>query len=130
MSLIDMDPKHRLILESIQEFLDSAKNDEEKDRIKSSITMYFKAIVESCDFYIYNKILKVPDNHKERFDYLRKYDFELKDDVYGLFQIYRKTYSQKVDVADLVIIKNGTKKILEKLGIDKSLKEMAKEKGD
>ena len=123
-----MDPKHKLILETIEEFFESAKDAEEKDRIKSSITLYFKAIVEACDFFIYNKILKVPENHKERFDYLKKYDYDLKEELFNLFSIYRKTYSQIVDIADLVIIKNGAKKIFKKLEIDKALKELAKEK--
>ena len=125
-----MDKKHILILETIKEFLESAEEDESRDRIKSSITMYFKAIVEACDFYIYNKILKIPENHKERFDYLKKYDFELNEEIYSLFKIYRKTYSQKVDIADLVIVKNGAKKIIEKLKIDKAIKQMAEEKRD
>jgi len=125
-----MDAKTRIILGSIQEFLETAKDAEGKNRLKSSITMYFKVIAEACDFFIYSKILKVPDNHKERFDYLRKYDYELNEEVYTLFNIYRKTYSQKVDAADLVIIKNGAEKILKRLGISEALKQMAKEKRD
>ena len=125
-----MDAKTKILISSIQEFLETAKDSEEKNRLKSSVTMYFKTIVEACDFFIYNKLLKVPDNHKERFEYLKKFDYELNEEVYSLFNIYRKTYSQKVDVADLVIIKNGTEKILRKLGIDQALKQMAKEKRD
>lgn len=125
-----MDDKHRLIIESIKEFLDTAEDSEEKGRLKSSVTMYFKAIVEACDLFIYSKLLKVPGNHMERFDYLKKFDYDLNEEVYGLFNIYRKTYSQKVDVADLVIIKNGTKKILDKLGISETLAKLAKEKRD
>jgi len=125
-----MDDKTKIIVESVQEFLETAKDAEQKGRLKSSIMMYFKAAVEACDFFIYNKILKVPDNHKERFDYLKKFDYELNEEVYSLFSIYRKTYSQKVDAADLVIMKNGTEKIFKKVGIYKTLNQMAKEKRD
>jgi len=125
-----MEAKHKLILETIQEFIDSAKDAEEKDRLKSSITMYFKAIVEACDLFIYDKILKIPQNHKERFDYLKDHNPELNREVFQLFKIYRKTYSQIVDIADLVIIKNGAKKIFEKLEINKALDEISKEKRD
>jgi len=125
-----MDDKARVIIGSIKEFLETAKDSEEKNRLKSSVTMYFKAIAEACDFFIYSKVLKVPDNHKERFTYLKKFDYELNEEVYTLFNIYRKTYSQMVDVADLVIIKNGTEKILKKLGIYKTLNQMAREKRD
>jgi len=123
-----MDAKTKLIIESIHEFLETARDSEEKNRLKSSVTMYFKAIVEACDFFIYNKILKVPDNHKDRFEHLKKFDYELNEDVHLLFNIYRKTYSQQVDIADLVIVKSGTKKILKKLGIDKTLNQMAEER--
>ena len=125
-----MDAKTKIILGSVQEFLDTAKDAEEKNRLKSSVTMYFKAIVEACDFFIYNKILKVPDNHQDRFLYLKKFDYGLNEEVHNLFSIYRKTYSQKVDVADLIIIKNGTEKILKKLGIYKTLNQLAEEKRD
>ena len=125
-----MDAKDKVIIESIKEFLETAKDAEKKDRLRSSVTMYFKAVVEACDFFIYNKILKIPANHKERFDYLKKFDYELNEEIYNLFKIYRKTYSQKIDVADLVIIKNGTKKILKKIGIYKTFDQMAKEKRD
>tara|TARA_Y100000310_G_C20591248_1_gene768126 strand:+ start:1038 stop:1415 length:378 start_codon:yes stop_codon:yes gene_type:complete len=125
-----MDAKTKIIIGSVQEFLETAKDAEKKNRLKSSVTMYFKAIVEACDFFIYSKILKVPDNHKDRFEHLKKFDYELNEEVHNLFNIYRKTYSQKVDVADLVIIKNGTEKILKKLGIYKTLNQMAEEKRD
>ena len=125
-----MDAKTKIILGSVQEFLDTAKDAEEKNRLKSSVTMYFKAIVEACDFFIYNKILKVPDNHQDRFLYLKKFDYGLNEEVHNLFSIYKKTYSQKVDVADLIIIKNGTEKILKKLGIYKTLNQLAEEKRD
>ena len=130
MSIIDMDPKHKLILESINEFLDTARDSEKKNRLKSAITMFFKAIVEAADLHIYKKILKVPENHKERFDILKKYDYELNQEIHSLFNIYRKTYSQEVDITDLVIIKNGTKKILKKLEIDKTLAKISEEKRD
>jgi hypothetical protein len=125
-----MDAKTKIIIGSVQEFLETAKDAEEKNRLKSSVTMYFKAIVEDCDFFIYSKILKVPDNHQDRFEHLKKFDYELNEEVHNLFNIYRKTYSQKVDIADLVIIKNGTEKILKKLGIYKTLNQMAEEKRD
>ena len=125
-----MDNRARLIIGSIKEFLETAADAKEKNRLKSSITMYFKAIAEACDFFIYSKVLKVPDNHKERFAYLKKLDYSLNEEAHTLFNIYRKTYSQMVDVADMVIIKNGTEKILKKLGIYKTLNQMAREKRD
>ena len=40
-----MDEQKRLIIAALAEFLESAKEDEEKGRIKSAITMYFKTTI-------------------------------------------------------------------------------------
>lgn len=117
MSIDDMDEQKKVLIEGLVEFLESAKEDEAKNRVKSAITMYFKTLVESCDFLIFNKILKVPSNHNERFRILEKYFPEIYKEADYLFNIYRKTYSKKVDKEDMVRVKNGTLGIIKKTGI-------------
>jgi hypothetical protein len=58
--------KNELLRARVKEFLESAKDDESKQRINAATTMYFKTIAEMCDFLLYNEILKVPNNHTER----------------------------------------------------------------
>ena len=122
-----MDEQKKVLIESLMEFLESAHDDESKGRVKSAITMYFKTIVESCDFLIFDKILKVPSNHNERFRVLEKYFPEIYKDVDYLFGIYRKTYSKKVDKEDLTQVKDGTNKIIEKTEIGRYISELSKE---
>lgn len=116
-----MDTQNELLISTLNEFLESAKEDEAKNRIKSAITMYFKTLVESCDFLIYNQILKVPHNHKDRFELLEKFFPEIYEEVSSLFKIYRKTYSQNVEKEDLEKVKNGCLKIISKTELAKYL---------
>ena len=125
-SIIDMEQKD-IIIKTITEFLESAKDDEAKQRTRSAITMYFKVIVETCDLMIYNQILKIPFSHKNRFELLERFFPDISKEVSYLFKIYRKTYSQKVEKEDLEKVKNGCFKIFEKAGIDKDLPKPLKE---
>jgi len=120
MSTNDMDQKE-LILESIKEFIESAEQDEKNQRLRSAVTMYFKAITEICDFIIFNKILKTSKNHTERYELLERFFPEIYNITSPLFKIYRKTYSQKVSKEDLIEMKNATKQILNKAEINKYL---------
>ncbi len=73
------------IIAALKEFLSSAKEDETKGRLRSAITMYFKTIVDSCDFLIYDQILKIPENHADRYAALQKYFPE----IYKLTSIHK-----------------------------------------
>ncbi|MBI5073229.1 hypothetical protein HZA99_05420 [Candidatus Woesearchaeota archaeon] len=105
--------KKELLKARITEFLEAAKDDEQKKRINAATTMYFKALVEVCDYLLYNKILKLPENHTERYQMLEKFFPELYKITSPLFRIYRKTYSQVIEEGDLGEIKNGIKKVME-----------------
>src|SRR3989344_2962800 len=122
-----MDEQKRLIISALAEFLESAQEDESKKRIKSAITMYFKTLVEGCDFLIYSQLLKMPSNHSDRFVILEKFFPEIYSELSPLFKIYRKTYSQKVRSEDLIKVKNGTINLIKKTEIDKYLQELSKE---
>ena len=122
-----MDEQKRLIISALAEFLESAGEDEKKGRIKSAITMYFKTLVEGCDFLIYHQLLKTPANHTDRFKLLERFFPEVYSEVSPLFKIYRKTYSQKVEKEDLEKVKNGTIRLIKKTEIDKHLQELSKE---
>lgn len=110
--------KKDLIINTLKEYLESAKDDEAKGRIRSAITMYFKTLVETCDFLIYAKILKLPFNHKNRFELLEKFFPEIYEISSPLFKIYRKTYSQEVRKEDLENVKKGTFEIIKKSKIN------------
>ncbi|MDP7141040.1 MAG: hypothetical protein QF362_03965 [Candidatus Woesearchaeota archaeon] len=122
-----MDEQKRIIIEALTEFLASAKEDENKDRIKSAITMYFKVIVECCDFLIHSQILKVPYNHKERFELLERFFPEIYPKVSSLFKVYRKTYSMIVKKEDLEVIKGGCHQVLKEAKIEEHLPKNIKE---
>ena len=121
-----MDEKSKIIMSTIAEYLESAKDDEQKGRINAAVIMYFKALVELCDFIIYSQILKLPSNHTERFEMLMRFFPNIYKEVSPLFKIYRKTYSQKTVKEELEKVKDGTNKIIKETEIDKHLQEFSK----
>lgn len=124
-----MDEQKKIIISTISEFLESAKEDEEKKRIKSALTMYFKVIAELSDFLIYDQILKVPSNHTERYDLLKQFFPEIFKRTSPLFRIYRKTYSQVVEKYDLEKVKNEALKLIKETEVGKHLQEVSEERG-
>jgi len=112
----------KTLLQGVNEFLESAQNEEEAGRMKSAITLYFKAMVECIDFLIYKQILNVPHNHRQRFRHLKKFFPEMYDRFEIAFKIYRRTYSQKVLKEDLEAVKNGAYFVIEKAKVSRYLK--------
>ena len=60
------------LIDNINEFLESAKDNFKKNRYNATVLDFFKAIVIICDFLIYKEIKLLPKNHKERFSLLKK----------------------------------------------------------
>ena len=119
--------KKELLKARIKEFLDAARDDEQKKRINAATTMYFKALVEVCDYLLYNKTLKLPENHTERYQMLEKFFPEFYRITSPLFRIYRKTYSQIIEEKDLEEIKDGIKKIMESPEVQREMQTTSKE---
>jgi len=103
------------LLENAQEFLESAIEDLNKNRLNVSASDYFKAIVIFCDYLIYKEIKRFPKNHNDRFNLLNIYFKEIYKDVSYLFEIYIKSYNLKIkkeDVLKLEKYANELKKII------------------
>ena len=118
--------KKELLKARIDEFLDAAKDDEQKKRINAAVTMYFKALVEVCNYLLYNKILKLPEHHTEIYQMLEKFFPELYKIVSPLFKVYRKTYSGIIEEKDLGELKDGIKKVMESPEVQKELQDFVK----
>ena len=97
----------------IDEYIQAAIEDEERARKRAATIMYFKAIGTICDYIIYSKLKKVPDNHNERFRILENHFPELYSILNGLFPIYQQTYRSDINTEQLEMIKNGLRKVKE-----------------
>lgn len=110
-----------IIVAAVAEYLVSAQEAERKGRRKTATTLYFKVIAEISDFLLYRQILKVPTNHTERYDLLRRFFPDIYRRTSPLFRIYRKTYSQIVDQQDLEKVKNEALKLVKETGMGEHL---------
>ena len=95
----------------VNEYVQSAIDDENKGRMRSAATMYFKAIAAVCDYVIYSRIKKLPDNHRERFRIIEMHFQPLYSVLNKVFPIYQQTYRSNINADQLEMIKDGLKKI-------------------
>lgn len=105
------------LLKNIEEFLQSGKDNLEKQRFNASVSDFFKAIVILCDYLIYKEIKIMPKNHNERFSLLRTYFKEIYKNVSELFKIYTKSYNLRLgkeEANKLNLYANELKNIIHK----------------
>lgn len=94
------------LLDNIDEFLESGKDNLKKERFNVAISDFFKAIVISCDYLIYQKMKILPKNHNQRFSLLEKYFKKIYENVSSLFKIYTKSYNLRLSKNEAIKFKN------------------------
>ena len=94
------------LLRNANEFLESGEENLKKKRFNASVSYFFKAIVISCDYLIYQKMKIMPKNHNERFSLLEKYLPQIYSKVSDLFKIYTQSYNLRLKQNDAIKIKN------------------------
>ena len=102
----------------IEEYTQSAIRDESENRRRSAATMYFKAIAAVCDYIIYFKLKRLPDNHTERFRILETHFQAYYSVLNKVFPIYQQTYRSDINQEQLEMVKNGLKKLKELAGLE------------
>jgi hypothetical protein len=115
------------ISEALIEFFAAAKVCEQKKWFKAAITLYYKMLIESVDFLIFEKTGTTPINHRSRFRYLSHHYKDIYKEYSDLFKIYRKTYSRIVTKEEMEKVKQGVRNIITKTSIISYLKERAEE---
>jgi|SRR3989344_7998366 len=103
------------LLKNIDEFLESGKDNLEKDRFNAAVSDYFKAIVVMCDCILYKEIKITPKNHNDRFLLLKKYFKDIYEETSRLFRIYTESYNLRLNKEDAVKIKNYADELRNKL---------------
>jgi uncharacterized protein (UPF0332 family) len=101
------------LLNNAREFLESGRDNLEKERFNASTSDFFKAIVVFCDYLIYCEIKRVPKNHKDRFNLLEVYFNEIYQVVAKLFKPYTDSYNLKSTKEDSLRFKKYAEEIEE-----------------
>ncbi|MBS3137027.1 hypothetical protein J4232_01215 [Candidatus Woesearchaeota archaeon] len=84
-----------------------------KEDYTSATILYFKAIFVSLDSMILSRIGRTPKDHTERFTILKKEFPEYYKRLDILFQIYRDTYTKKIDKETCEEIRNEARYFVE-----------------
>jgi len=105
--------EEEILLDNVREYLKQAKKAEEDLAYNSATTLYFKAIAVLVDYFLLKQDGKIPNNHAERFDILRrKYPF-----LYKIldkdFPLYQNSYKLKLNKKYAELLKNDFKRIAE-----------------
>ena len=88
------------LIKNIKEFIDSGNENLAKKRYNAAASDFFKSIVISCDYLIYEEIKTLPKNHNERFSLLKKYFEDIYNKVSELFETYTKSYNLRLLESD------------------------------
>jgi len=94
------------LLENAREFIESGKDNLRKKRLNAAASDFFKSIVILCDYLIYKEIKRLPKNHNDRFNLLKIYFNKIYSKVGPLFEIYIKSYNVKMEIKEVLILKN------------------------
>ena len=111
-TLCNMETKE-LLLNNIKEFIKEAETAKQNNSFNSSVTLYFKAIAVLTDLFVLTKKGFIPNNHKERFEILKK-DYP---EVYNIldkdFPLYQQSYRVKLSKEYMDVLENDFRKLVE-----------------
>ena len=99
------------LLENANEFFESAEDNLLKKRYNASISDYFKAITNICDYKIYADTKIIIKNHNERFDILKKYYSNIYEKLFNLFKKYRDSYTLRLSKEDATLLRDSAHEI-------------------
>lgn len=106
----------------VLEELKGAKSEEGNGRFKNALILYSKAIFSLCDYIIAVNKLKLPEDHKERFEILDRYFPFIHRTVSKVFRKYVETYTKPSDKESCEGIKNALRELSDVEKLDEELK--------
>lgn len=114
--MIDQD-----LLSGIKEFSAAAEDEEKKERYRSAVTLYFKALALACDLAIYRKVRVIPNSHSDRFRLLERVLPDAYPIVNRAFAYYTDTYSKAITKKHCEEIRGALHEVLNITGIESEL---------
>ncbi|MDO8661475.1 MAG: hypothetical protein Q7K43_06295 [Candidatus Woesearchaeota archaeon] len=105
------DDKERILRENVQEYLSSAEHALKNTKYNVAVTLFFKALCDSADLFLYLKTKQVPSSHSNRFailkkDYTKIYELLDKD-----FPFYQDSYTKKMSKEAAEVLRDDARTI-------------------
>ena len=103
-----------IIEKNLKEYLEIAKYAFAKRKFNTTVTLYYKALVELCDLELLDKANKIGSNHTERFELLQRFSPELYRTASKMFRFYRDSYNKEIKETVAKLIKEEVEKWINK----------------
>lgn len=100
----------KTILKNFWEFYELAASAFEKKKFNGAVTLYYKALVELCDFFLLSASGQLGINHSERFRMLEKSNPELYEIADKLFRFYRDSYNKEISPTIAKVVKENVER--------------------
>jgi len=106
-----------ILKKNFKEYYELAEFAFKQKKFNASVTLYYKALVEICDFNLLRNFNIIGINHQDRFLLLKDNNKELYQIARKLFGFYRDTYSKTISEGIAKTIKehieNAKRKFME-----------------
>ncbi|HLD72755.1 MAG TPA: hypothetical protein VJA23_04160 [Candidatus Nanoarchaeia archaeon] len=103
--------KEEILLSNIQEYFSSAEQSLREKRYNVAATLFFKAICAAIDLFLFQKEGVVPSSHTDRFRIVQQKYPEIYDLLDRDFPFYQNSYSQKMSLEAVEVLKEDAQKI-------------------
>ena len=103
-----------VLIENIRNFMKSAKLVYVRGDYTSAAIIYFKALFSVFDLVILREKGFTPKDHTQRFKLLREHFPEFYEWIDKYFEVYRNSYSARIEKEDCDIVKEYVEEIIEK----------------
>src|SRR3989344_3327591 len=107
---------------SILEEVHGAQSEETQGRFKNALILYSKAVFSVCDYVIATSKLKLPEDHRERFEILDRYFPFIYRTVNKIFRKYIDTYLKSSDKESCGGIKHALRELSNVEKLDPEIK--------
>jgi len=111
-----------ILKSSILEEIQGAQSEQGKGRYKNALILFSKALFSLCDYIIAVNKLKLPDDHRERFEILEQYFPSIYRTVSRVFRKYVDTYLKPSDKDGCEGMKNAIRELSSAEKLDPELK--------
>ncbi len=100
----------KTILNNLKEYLELAEFAYQQKKFNGAVTLYYKALVEMCDYTLLISTGKLGANHTERFEMLETNAPELYSIASKLFRFYRDSYNKEISPIIAKVVKENVEK--------------------
>ena len=94
-----------MIKKNLDEYLEIGEYSFSKRKFNSAVILYYKALVEICDYVLLQNTGRIGANHTERFELLQQHAPKLYDIASKLFRFYRDSYNKEISEVIAILVK-------------------------